>query len=503
MHRRQFVLGAASVLATLATTSCASPSSNRGGSAATLRYAAVGAPAAASHDPHGGLGNESDAMRFALLYDVLTVPGDDGTSQPRLATSWQPDDTLSRWRIALRRDATFTDGRPVRAADVLFSLRRMHEKAAENYGRMGMFDLAASSVLDEHTVQLVTHKPFAEVPQALEAATFVVPEGTTDFGKPVTGSGPFRMTGGDASAAVLARNDRWWGPRPPLRRIEIRAIADPQARADAVTAGQADVAGSVSPAVARTAQRDGLQVVRRPAVTVYPLVMRLDTEPFDDERVRDAVKLAVDRGKLLDTVFLGKGVLANDLLTPADPTAPSPPQRTRDLDRARSLLDAAGHGEGLDLTLRTTTAYPGMDSAATMISEQLKSIGMRVQAEVVPQDTYWTEVYAQAPFYVSYLGGIPFLDVARIALLSDSPTNETAWRREDWDVGFDAAMAERDDAARDAALGRLQRQLRDEGGYVVWGAGDGLDLARPGVTGLPTGPGFRRLFIERVGVDTA
>ncbi|MEV5539915.1 ABC transporter substrate-binding protein [Saccharopolyspora shandongensis] len=499
MQRRQFVLGAA--LATALVAAGCAANSAPGTSTDTLRYAAVGAPAAASNDPHGGLGNESDAMRFALLYDVLTVPGADGNTQPRLATSWTPDTTQTRWTLALRPDASFTDGRPVRAADVLFSLRRMQDKAAENYGRMAMFDLAASTAVDDHTLNLVTRKPFAEVGRALESATFVVPEGSTDFSNPVAGSGPFRMVGGDAASAVLERNDRWWGPRPPLRRIEVRAMTDPQARADAVAAGQADVAGSVNPATARQSEQDGLQVVHRPAVTVYPVVMRLDRAPFDDPRVREAIKLAVDRKQLVDTVFLGQGTVGNDLLTPADPTAPRSPQRQRDLDRARRLLAEAGHAGGLDLTLRTTTAYPGMDTAATLLADQLKAAGIRVRVQVEPQDTYWTQVYSQADFYVSYLGGIPFLDVARVALLSTSPTNETAWQRPDWDRSFDAALATPDEAGRGAQLGRLQQQVRDEGGYVVWGAGDGLDLARPQVTGLPTGPGFQRLFIDQVRIN--
>ncbi|MCQ0003576.1 ABC transporter substrate-binding protein [Actinomadura madurae] len=73
------------------------------------------------------------------------------------------------------------------------------------------------------------------------------------------------MTGGTPQHAVLERNDRWWGPKPAMRRIEVRAVADPQARAQAVMSGQADVAGSVSPAAARRAEgRSGLAVVRRP-----------------------------------------------------------------------------------------------------------------------------------------------------------------------------------------------------------------------------------------------
>jgi peptide/nickel transport system substrate-binding protein len=468
----------------------------------TLRYVAVGAPATASHDPHGGIGNQSDLTRFALVYDVLTKPGPEGATEFRLATAFEPDGKLTTWTVRLRDDAKFTDGRPVRAADVLFSLRRIHEKAAENFGRLQMFDFAASSVVDDHTLKLVTPKPYAEVPRALESISFVVPEGTTAFDKPAPGSGPYRMTGGNAENAVLERNDGWWGEKPPTRRIEIRAVIDPQARAQAVISGQADVASAVSPATAQqAAQKADLKVVHRPAVNMYPFVMRLDREPFDDPRVREAVKLAADRQELLDKVFLGFGQIGNDLLTPADPSSPKDvPQRARDLDRARELLKEAGHADGLKLTLATTTSYPGMDTAATLFAEQLGEAGIDVKVKTEAPDTYWTAVFAKSDFYTGFFGGIPFTDVARVSLLGDSPTNETAWKRPEWDKAFGDALATEDEAARRMILGGLQRELRDEGGYVVWGTGDGLDLAVQEVTGLPEGPGFDSAFIEQVRV---
>lgn len=491
--RRLALLAAATLTATACTSGNAAPAS-----ADLLRYAAVGSAATASNDPHGGLGNESDALRFALLYDVLTVAGPDGTTVPRLATTWEPDASQTRWKITLRADATFSDGRTVNAADALYSLRRMQAKTAENYGRMAMFDLDASRTLDASTLELRTRTAFAAVPEALQSATFVVPEGTTDFGTPAPGSGPYRMTGGDAANAVLERNDGWWGTNPPTKRIEIRALADPQARADAVRSGQADVAGSVSPAAAAQAERAGIQVVRRPAVTTYPVVMRLDRAPFDKPQVREAVKLATDRQQLTDTVFGAYGKVGNDLLTPADPSSPQLPQRVRDLDRARALMAEAGYQDGVEVALHTTTAYPGMDSAATLLAQQLAPIGLKVTVKVDPPESFWTKTYAHADFYVSYLGGIGFLDVSRIALRTASPTNETAWNRPDWERDLDAALADPDTARRTHAFGVLQTKLRTEGGYLVWGVGDGLDLSRPGIGGLPTGPGFARLFIDQV-----
>ncbi|GGU91369.1 solute-binding protein [Actinomadura cremea] len=473
-------------------------------SGGTLRYVAVGAPATAIHDPHGGIGNQSDLTRFALLYDVLAKPGADGGTELRLATSIEPDgDDLTSWTVGLRTDAAFTGGRPVRAADVLFSLRRIHEKAAENFGRMQMFDLAASRAVDDHTLSLKTVRPYAEVPRALESVTFVVPEGTTDFTRPAPGSGPFTMAGGTAQNAVLERNEDWWGPEPPTRRIEIRAVPDPRARAQAVISGQADVAGSIAPATAKqVAGNADLRVVHRPAVTMYPFVMRLDREPFDDPRVRTAVKLAADREELLAKVFLGFGKIGNDLLTPADPSSPKDvPQRERDVARAKALLTEAGHPDGLDLTLATTTSYPGMDTAATLLAQQLGEAGITVKVRNEPPDTYWTDVFAKSAFYTGYFGGIPFTDVARVSLLGDAPTNETAWKRPEWDEAYRDAMGVADENERRRRLGELQRELRDDGGYLVWGAGDGLDLAAAGVRGLPTGAGFGSVFIDRVALD--
>ncbi|MCQ8193860.1 ABC transporter substrate-binding protein [Streptomyces rugosispiralis] len=465
----------------------------------TLRYVVAGSPATASDDPHGGLGNESDVMRFALTYDVLTVPGPNGEPRPRLAVSWKPNKTLDRWTFRLRENAEFTDGRPVRAKDVLYSLTRIAKKAAENYGRLADFDLESSTAPDDHTVVLATRAPMAEAPKALESISFVVPDGSTDFSRPVPGSGPYRVVGTGAQTAVLTRNKGWWGTRPHLDRIEIRAVADPQARASAVTSGQADVAGSVSPAAVKSAKSSSsVRIVTRQGVTEYPFIMRLDTKPFDNPKVREAFRLAADRKALVDTVFLGYGRIANDLPTPYDPSYPKDlKQRTRDVARAKRLLKEAGHAHGLKLTLHTTTSYPGMDTAATLYAEQLADIGVDAEVKVEPADTYWTRIYAKKDFYTGYYGGISFADLVRVGLLSDSPTNETAWRSRTFDTGFTRAMGTLDARARNAALARIQKELWRNGGYVVWGTGDGLDLAAPGVHGLPDGPGFQRMFIDR------
>lgn len=454
----------------------------------TLRYGAVAAGGgAAVADPHGSLFNESDWVRLGALYDVLTVPGANGTVQPRLARSWTSEENATRWRFELRQDAVFTDGKPVRAADVLHSLRRIAAKAAQNGGRLGTVDIAKSAADGDHAVVLRTTQPDADLPRTLAGVTFVVPDGVESFERPV-GSGPFILSTVDGQTAALVRNDRWWGQRPHVDRLEIRGFADPQALAAAVTSGEVDVAANVSPAAAKTAERTGnLVVSKRPGATTYPMLMRLDKAPFDRPEVRRAVKLAVDRQALVDGVLLGYGTTGGDV-----PGSDVPPP-ARDVAEARRVLSSVG-----GVVLHTTTAYPGMVSAATLLATQLGEAGLKVEVRQHPPETYWTQVYTVEPLAMGYYADVPFPVWVRQTALSTAAFNETGWKKPEFDAEFAAAMAVVDQAQRDARLKKLRERMAADGGWLVWGFGDGLDVSAPAVHGLPTGTGFARIFLDGV-----
>lgn len=489
----------------LALSACAKPEDRSAPSGppvpgGSLRYGAVAAGGAtAVADPHGTLFNESDWVRMAALYDVLGVPGENGAVLPRLATSWTSSEHATRWRFELRTDAIFTDGRPVRAADVLYSLRRTAAKSAANGMRLGVVDITKSTMDGEHAIVLVTTRPDAELPRTLAGVTFVVPDGTENFDRPV-GSGPFRLSTADSQSVALVRNDQWWGPRPYLDGLEIRGFADPQALSAAVMSGAIDVAANVNPAVAKAAERTGgLSVSSRPAATAYPLLMRLDKAPFDRTEVRQAVKVAVDRKALVDTVLLGYGAVGNDAPAPADPSYPAEPAPpVRDTARARALLAAAGHPDGFPVVLHTTTAYPGMVSTATVLADQLREVGIVAEVRQHPPETYWTRVYTVEPLCLGYYTDVPFAVWVRQTALSVSSYNETGWKDPAFDRDFAAAMATEDEPSRTASLRKLQERMAAEGGWLVWGAGARLDVAGPSVRGLPTGTGFARAFLDGV-----
>ncbi|TXS39843.1 ABC transporter substrate-binding protein, partial [Streptomyces sp. OR43] len=153
LHRRGFLAATgAAGLGALALTGCADTSGTApddGGNDGTpkrggrLRAAFAGGGASETLDPH--LSNLfADAARAKALYDKLADYGGDLSARPRLASSWEPNDRLDRWKVSLRA-ALFHDGRPVTAKDVLYSYRRIADPGRAFRARASLepIDLAA------------------------------------------------------------------------------------------------------------------------------------------------------------------------------------------------------------------------------------------------------------------------------------------------------------------------------------------------------------------------
>lgn len=500
--RRQLLglLAATPVLA--AATACSTDTASSSGASSSggrLQVGAISSGGAAVTDPHGSLFSESDWVRAAAVYDPLIGVDEMGEVAPGIATDWTPAKGATEWTLTLREDATFSDGQPVTSADVMYSLGRIAEQAAENGGRLGTVDMTKSSAPDEHTVVLRTSAADAELPRTLAGSSFIVPDGATDFDEPV-GSGPFTLASTSAQGALLKRHDEWWG-EVALEELLVRPFSDPSAMTRAITSGAIEVALGVEPAAAESvSDRDDLRVVRRPGESTTPLLMRLDEAPFDDEDVREAIRIAVDREALVSSVLLGFGEVGADLPQPQDPSAPDLTPPSRDVARAKRLLERAGHGDGLEVDLHTTTAYASMPSTAKLVAEQLKEIGVTVSVVSHQPQTYWTKTYGQVPFSVGYYSDMPYPVWVRQTALSSSAFNETGWEDTEFDADFEEAMATTDEAERYELLGEMQERMAREGGIIAWGHGDGLTIAAASVQGLSTASGMARLRFTDVSV---
>jgi peptide/nickel transport system substrate-binding protein len=449
--------------------------------------ASVGAPAS---DPHGELDSPFDRYRMAAIYDVLAVPGTGGKVVPRLAVSWEVDRSATRWRFDLRNEAVFADGKPVLAADVLYSVRRTKRLTATGGHRLGPVDADRSYVENDHTVVLVTASPDPELPRTM-SGVFVVPADTEDFGEPL-GSGPFRQAVLRGRETWLLASGTWWGPPPGVDQITLLGFPDARGLENAVTSGTVDAAFDVEPAAAVIAGREqGLAVVRSLDARAFGVLMRADRPPFDRPQVREAIKLALDRQALVDVALVGMGRPGNDVPTPSDPSFPAdlaPPARDR--GRARELLSAAGFPDGFPVVLHTTTTRAAMAGSANVIAGQLAEVGLRVQVAEHSPETYWSTVYDSESFVVTCHEDVQFPEWAGSAV--------AGWPDPGFTEQLASALTLADEQARRAAFTNLQRDVAARGAEAVWGFADACDVAWPEVRDLPAGSGLARTMLDAV-----
>ncbi|MEV6976566.1 ABC transporter substrate-binding protein [Kitasatospora sp. NPDC093806] len=466
----------------------------------TLKVGALGKASAITRDPHGTQANESDYLIISLLYDTLAVPGDTANTVARLAASWKPSADLKTWRFTLADGAKFHDDTPVTAEDVVWSLRRLRATPSGK-SRLPGIQPEGITAEDAKTVVLVSDYPNADLPLLTRLTTFVLKKDTKEDGLAgAPGTGPFKLDWYRDGNARLVRNDDWYGGKVLLDAVEVRIFESPQAMANALLAGQIDLASNVGAVAARTAEsRKDVQILRRPNDMAMPIVMRAADGPFADVRVREALRLAVDREAMVKQVLSGYGSVGNDVLGTGDPAfAKDLPQRGRDLAKAKQLLADAGFDTAQSYDLLTTEDIPGLAESATLFATQVREAGVKVN--VVKQDSkvFWDATWLKAPLYTTYWGtndSVVFF--ASKTMLSDAGQNEAGFKEPEFDDAYRQAMGTTDATERGKLLHKLQEIEYAKSGYLLWGMADGIDLAGAAVRNLPKLPGYGRVQLEK------
>ena len=473
---------AAGVLGTGALTGCASRASSTTAGTGTdrLRIGIADATKSTALDPRA-IGYGASLMVLHHVYDSLMFI-DGGKYAYGLAESVTPNADATKWTIKIRPDAKFHSGRPVTAADVAFSLQTIGAPKSTRSSVYADVDGANIKALDKTTLEVPLKRPRGDFREAILVIFSVVfPEGTTDFTK-VDGSGPYTLDTNDGKNVVLLANKDYWGAKPQLTRLDITRMADAPARLNALKAGEIDYAVGISATGAQAERANrGIELKRGGAANSNGLSfsMNVNLKPFDDPRVRRAVRLAVDRRALVDNSLLGLATPGNDVIGLGLPGYADLPERTQDLDGARELFRQAGVSE---LTLRIAELVPGLVGAAQLFGQQLGQAGVKLNLEQVPADTYYADLTALAktPFQGFYYLNRPAAVHLAAVTNAKAPFNVTG-QGPDHQNRLTEAQSTVDDTARAAKFADVQRRFHDEGGDVLWGFQEQIDAARPGV----------------------
>jgi peptide/nickel transport system substrate-binding protein len=367
-----------------------------------------------------------------FVYAPLLTLSARGTAKPNLASGWRVSRNGKRLAFTLRPGLKFSDGRPLRVKDVVATFRRL--LSAKNFVYAPNVEpIRSVKAVGKSKVEMTLTRPYPALPALLAQPQFgVFPSSVTAanekdyFTKRPISAGPYKFASSvspDAARVVLVRNDNYWGPKPTIPRLEYYVVPDPAARLAQLRSGQLDFADGLSPSsIPQLSGRAKATVV--PVFGNYFIAPNVRKPPLNDRRVRQAISLSLDRGRMNQVVFAGKGRIARGFFAPTSQwyqaTVPSGPN----VAAAKRLLAGTACENGCSLTFTLLSGIEWVLQVATVAQQNLKAIGIDAKIEQLDSSVAYSRLFA-GDFEITVSGIFDYTDfpdvTAGLALLSDSP----------------------------------------------------------------------------------
>ena len=436
----------------------------------------VGAGASSDNTDPGLYGeNFTQSMAFATR-NFLTEIDTSGTLVPELCTGWSASDDAVQWTFELRKDVEFHNGKTMDADDVIASYN--HHMGEDSSSAMkdiveAITDMKADG---KHTVVFTLREGNADFPYI--ASDYHIPilpskDGVAMWEEGI-GTGGYSIENFDPGVRLdLKRFPNFFrgDERAHFDSGEILIMLDQVARTNALSTGEIDAMDRCEiKTLDRLAENPDLRIEETTGTQHYTLPMRCDTAPFDDNNVRMAIKLSLDRDALLRTLLRGHGALGNDHpISPANLYHASElPQRVYDPDKAKWYLKQSGLDSlAVDIYL-SDAAFAGAVDTGVLYKEHAKASNIDITVHQEPKDGYWGAVWMQKPWCASYWGGRPTEDwMFSVAYAAGANWNESYWDNERFNKLLVEARAELDTAKRGDMYVEMQSICRDDCGSVI------------------------------------
>jgi peptide/nickel transport system substrate-binding protein len=441
-------------------------------SGGSLRVGATGGGAKDTIDAHLPTA-DPDIMRCWNLYEPLAVrPPSFGPLEMMVAESIEAEHgKTDSWIVKIRPGIEFHNGKTVTADDVIFSLNRILEPKNPKVGAASIGYVDIKNVKKLSASQVRIPLKFANAGFLDDLGQYfnaIVPVGYNPA-KPV-GTGAFMyesFTPGQQSVFKKFPN-YWQHGKPYVDQVTIIDFTDDTARVNALLGGQVDAIDNLPTGQIQQVQgSSSLKVLISHTGQWQPFTMRIDQPPFSDVRVRQAMRLIVNRPQMVEQVLSGQGRVANDLYAPFDPAFDSTlPQRSQDIAQAKSLLKAAGHA-GMSVQLVTAPVFQGVVQAAQVFAQQASAAGVKVSLRKLDTGTFYGPNYLKWTFAQDFWATREYLPQVAQGSLPSSPFNETHWGAGKFSTLINQARAEADETKRIAILHQAQQMEYTQGGYII------------------------------------
>ncbi|MEV7963496.1 ABC transporter substrate-binding protein [Oerskovia paurometabola] len=477
---------AAAVLATtLLLAACGS-----GGSGSASSSAAAGADAeiviGSTNEPTGlvrNVGGSSGVSQTMTrnVYEGLTSVDVDGEVVPTLAKDWDVSEDGLVYTFHLQSGVTFHDGSALSAQDVVWSISQTIAPESKSARKNDLSVISAITAPDDATVQLDLSRRSQSLPFYLASVT-IVRDGDTELTSD-NGTGPYRFvewTQGDH--LTIERNDAYWGEPAKNSGVTFRFFQDTTALNNALLTGDLDlvIAEDSPDQLLQFEGNDEFTITEGTSTTKQIWAFNDRVAPFDDVRVRQALYKAIDREKILDAVWDGRGQVIGSMVPPTDPWfVDQADVHAYDPQAAKDLLAQAGVSD-LSIAVDYVAGDPS-ETIAQLLQADLKAVGVTLTLNPVDDATWYQKIYTDHDFQTTLMGHVNPRDVVWYA------NPDFYWGYDNKDV--QQWVADADQAAtadeQTALLTKVNETIGQEAASAWLYLDPQIRVARAEITGFP------------------
>ena len=430
-----------------------------------------------------------DYTRGRATYNSLIQHANDLSPQPELAEEFAPNADGSEWKFKIRKGVNFHDGSKLTADDVVYSMRRHAGDDSQSVIKSIMATVKEWKKDGEYEVTAVMDGPNADLPVLLGLfQTKIVKNGTTGEGN---GTGPFKMESFEPGVkSVHVRNEDYWREGANLDACEITAITDPVARANALIAGDVQLATQIDPKAIRLVdEADGVEIVSIPAGLYMGICALKNASPGENDDFVKGLQYIQDRERIVTKILKGHGTVGNDqpiMSAHGADFCNELPQREYDPDKAKFHFNKAGI-KSAELFVAPVVA--GVEDACLLAQANCAKIGFDLKIKRVPTDGYWGAVWMKEPLNVVTWNMRPTANSQMaIQFAPGAKWNDTYWHNDRMGELLKSSLSELDPVKRHEMYCEMQTLIHNNSGIVIPAHVNILDGKATNVMGMPTIP---------------
>lgn len=439
----------------------------------------------------------SDPVDFTVhwnLYDQLVGWKLRGTNPriadlsrivPRIASSWKVSKGGRVYDLTLRRVRN-SAGRVLTARDV-----RSQWEAAWHRAGVGKLLFTVSNIKGPQSIKVLSNQRVRFTLSAPSAIflrgltlhtagvqdTSVVNKNKTNkdpwaaewLKSHAAGFGPYYVSKFEPGNQVVFRaNQNYWGPKPYFQTVIYKAVPSSANRVALLRTGQVDIAEGLSPREYNDLRRaQNVQVVSTQGIRGTSLRMNLNIKPFDDIRVRQAIAYAAPYAETIQQVYFRQARGMQSVFPDKLPGYRAEWKIRRNVERAKQLLAAAGHGNGLDIEFRYSSAVPEMANIAVLLKQSLAEAGIRVTLRATPPQAFSDGLFNHRfGFFIDKdMPLVPDEGYTLFLWFGSSPINYTAYKNATVSRLIDRAFKMGPSRARERVTARAMRTVLNQ---VPW-----------------------------------